>query len=495
MDKGLKKIMFPAQVVDNQDPYVLGRIRSYPLDQNIRATLEAYNFDFERDAWGPNDPFVQMPLLPMFIAQVPLIGERVNLIYQNSFFPFQDQYYVQGAFSSPMTLPYEQLLAANANTSLGDRVKSTLALKNLDGTYQDVKSRGVFPEPGDNALLGRGAADVIVKPDTVMLRAGKTKRLDVNKQPIGNPNRAFVQVSDFTNKTVNRAKQSFLTLQNVNQQIKKLIEWEIINLENEQGIFTGAVRLYGLKAVPKTLSDNISFDSNLEDVKSLEFYQPFVTLSFQNAVEFINNFILGCNNGQIPNGPAITNQFPLVYRPNLAIRNILTQTTSTSNPVVFSNASKFTNSITLNPGLGATSYTFAIVRERNQVGKPIKVNVEEITQKDVESTYGTYGGMGADTLFLLSYLSNKPVDLEGTLYGISQDDLLEKILPQTSSMVRGEELIDLLNLIVRFLVSHVHAMPGVAPVPVGTDGSSVNNILFQLQNAANKVLNPNIRIN
>jgi hypothetical protein len=38
-------------------------------------------------------------------------------------------------------------------------------------------------------------------------------------------------------------------------------------------------------------------------------------------------------------------------------------------------------------------------------------------------------------------------------------------------------------------------MPGVAPVPVGTDGSSVNNILFQLQNAANKVLNPNIRIN
>jgi hypothetical protein len=370
------------------------------------------------------------------------------------------------------------LLAANANTSLGDRVKSTLALKNLDGTYQDVKSRGVFPEPGDNALLGRGAADVIVKPDTVMLRAGKTKRLDVNKQPIGNPNRAFVQISDFTNKTVNRAKQSFLTLQNVNQQIKKLIEWEIINLENEQGIFTGAVRLYGLKAVPKTLSDNISFDSDLEDVKSLEFYQPFVTLSFQNAVEFINNFILGCNNGQIPNGPAITNQFPLVYRPNLAIRNILTQTTSTSNPVVFSNASKFTNNITLNPGLGATSYTFAIVREKNQVGKPIKVNIEEITQKDVESTYGTFGGMGADTLFLLSYLSNKPVDLEGTLYGISQDDLLEKILPQTSSMVRGEELIDLLNLIVRFLVSHVHAMPGVAPVPVGTDGSSVNNILF-----------------
>jgi hypothetical protein len=78
MDKGFKKIMFPAQVVENQDPYVLGRIRAYPLDQNIRASLEAYSFNYEKDAWGPNDPFVQMPLLPMFISQVPLPGERVN---------------------------------------------------------------------------------------------------------------------------------------------------------------------------------------------------------------------------------------------------------------------------------------------------------------------------------------------------------------------------------------------------------------------------------
>ena len=92
MDKAFKKIMFPAQVVENQDPYVLGRIRAYPLDQNIRATLEAYSFNYEKDAWGPNDPFVQMPLLPMFIAQVPLPGERVNLIKtlsQKVYFPSQ----------------------------------------------------------------------------------------------------------------------------------------------------------------------------------------------------------------------------------------------------------------------------------------------------------------------------------------------------------------------------------------------------------------------
>jgi hypothetical protein len=44
-----------------------------------------------------------------------------------------------------------------------------------------------------------------------------------------------------------------------------LVEWDIQNLENEQNAFTGAVRLYSLKPVNKTLSDNINFDSSDTD--------------------------------------------------------------------------------------------------------------------------------------------------------------------------------------------------------------------------------------
>jgi hypothetical protein len=110
-------------------------------------------------------------------------------------------------------------------------------------------------------------------------------------------------------------------------------------------------------------------------------------------------------------------------------------------------------------------------------------------------SYGTFGGMGADTLFLISHLSNKSINLEGTLYGIDQTFLEEKILPSTSSMVRGEELIQLLNVIVQFLLSHVHTIPGAPAIPVGTDGTSANNILSQLQNAQNTILNPHIRVN
>ena len=495
MDKSYKRILFPAQVVDNEDPWVLGRIRAYPVDQTIKAALEAFGFDEKTDKWGPKDPFIQTPLLPMFFAQVPLVGERVNIIYQNSFYPYQDQYYVQGGFSSPMSLPYEQIVAANSFTSQGDRVAKTLKLKNPDGTYQNGSSKGVFPEPGDNAVMGRGTADMIVKSDTVMLRAGKTKRLNTNKQPIANNTRAFLQLSDYNTKTVKKPTKTFLNLSSTNQQVLKLVEWDIQNLENEYNMFTGAVRLYNLKPVNKTLSDNINFDSNLEDVKSLVFYQPFIGYSFDRAVKFINDFIIGVNNGQIPNGPVVENQFPFAYRPSNPNRKILVSTDLNLNPVVSSNATRFVNNVTLNSGLGKESYRFAIVRQKNQVGKPLKLDIQEYTPKDVESSYGTFGGMGADTLFFLSHLSNRPVDLEGTIYGITQDDLINKILPSTSSTVRGEELIMLLNVIVQFLLSHVHAVPGAPAVPVGTDGTSANDILSQLQNAQNTILNPNIRIN
>ena len=495
MDKSYKRIMFAAVVRDNQDPWVLGRIRAYPVDGTIRAALEAYDFDETKDKWGPKDPFIQTPLLPMFFAQVPLIDERVNVIYQNSFYPYQDQYYVQGGFSSPMSLPYEQILPANSFTAQGDRVAKTLKLKNPNGVYFSASTEGIFPEPGDNAILGRGTSDMIVKPDTVMLRAGKTKRLDTNKQPVGNPNRAFLQLSNFTSKTVTKNKKTFLSLIASNQQIQKLVEWDIQNLENEQNAFTGAIRLYNLKPVNKTLSDNINFDSDLEDVKSLVFYQPFIGYSFERTVKLINDFIKGVNDGQIPNGPVVENQFPFAYRPSVPNRKILTSTDIKTNPIVFSNITKFVSNVTLNSGLGTESYRFAIVRQKNQIGKPFKVNIEDYQEKSTEMSYGTFGGMGADTLFLISHLSNKNINLEGTLYGIDQTFLEEKILPSTSSMVRGEELIQILNVIVQFLLSHVHTIPGAPAVPVGTDGTSANNILTQLQNAQNTILNPHIRIN
>ena len=72
---------------------------------------------------------------------------------------------------------------------------------------------------------------------------------------------------------------------------------------------------------------------------------------------------------------------------------------------------------------------------------------------------------------------------------------MDNIIPNTSSLVRGEELLELVNLIVRFLITHTHAFPGLPPVPISQDGSTVTEILAEMQNAATKILNENIRLN
>jgi hypothetical protein len=108
--------------------------------------------------------------------------------------------------------------------------------------------------------------------------------------------------------------------------------------------------------------------------------------------------------------------------------------------------------------------------------------------------------MGGDELYLLSHLSQKTdgggrIDLANTLYGIDENKFADEIQPKTSSLVRGEELLDLINLIIRYLVGHVHAYPGLPPVPQSIDGVKVDDLLKELLDAQDKILNKNIRIN
>jgi hypothetical protein len=72
---------------------------------------------------------------------------------------------------------------------------------------------------------------------------------------------------------------------------------------------------------------------------------------------------------------------------------------------------------------------------------------------------------------------------------------VDEILNSTSSSVRGEELLQLLSLIVKFLVGHSHAYHGLPPVPIASNGSNVPDILKEIQLGYQKILNSNIRIN
>ena len=57
-----RQIIYPGRCVNNQDPYLLGRIRAYPEDQNIADRIASvYKFNEETDKWSKKDPFVFLP--------------------------------------------------------------------------------------------------------------------------------------------------------------------------------------------------------------------------------------------------------------------------------------------------------------------------------------------------------------------------------------------------------------------------------------------------
>jgi hypothetical protein len=140
------------------------------------------------------------------------------------------------------------------------------------------------------------------------------------------------------------------------------------------------------------------------------------------------------------------------------------------------------------------------VSSRGYLGPFVIPKVEEKFDSFVENQSISYGILGSKRLFLLSQESNSPtrgkIDFSNTIYGFSDTDIANKNLQgKTSSTVRGEELLELLDMIVKFLLGHVHAHPGLQPDSVSQDGLSTQALMDKINKAYAEVLNQYIRIN
>jgi hypothetical protein len=506
-------IFFQCRVLNTEDPMMLGRIRGVRLIDNYDDILKSITsppWNEEKDIWTSRDPFIFNALLPYFVYSVPKVDELVQVIYVNKDFQYQNQYYVQNTFSSPTATFKEFYFGGNKFTGTGMQIKNPKPLKNQDGTFTDQSvHKGVFPQPGDNALLGRGSADVVVKQDEVLIRAGKFKgeQLQPNVIPVANQQRGFLQLSKFQSILQNLEPKVYYELQENVLLTKYLIEWAIINPENTQDKFTGSVYLYQLKPDVSVNSKNISVDSVIpENLKKLVATENFSQLSKIQVIKFVNNFIKTCNETdttrsgvKLFSDNSATNKFPIYYRPNTIMYSKLNPSTplgSGATSTEISNISDIYKGIKLNPALIGG---YGLIYAKGKVGIPKNAIKRIAKQQKYINQESSYGALGSDTLFLVSHNSQIPgkgkINFDDTLYGITPEKFANEFLPKTSSMVRGEELLELINLIVRFLVTHTHAYPGLPPVPVTQDGSNTQAILTELQNAVNKILSKNIRLN
>jgi len=517
--KDKNKIIFPGKCIDAKDPMMMGRIRAILLTETteeVKGSIPSYCAVYDKTnknkiidikeecKWTIDDPFLFLPLLPFYVSQNPQEDEYINILFANKENKYQDQYYIQGPFSSPMATSFEHYMASNSFLGTGTRNKTTTSIKNTDGTYKNALSEGIFPEPEDNGILGRGSADVIVKKDEVLVRAGKVvTQLNPKQLPTNNPFRSFLQISNFSQTRIDLPEKTGAVLKEQIQVVQKVIEWNIFNLNNSSNAFTGEITLHNIKPDVKSNSSNLSVDSDITNLLSAPLFKvTFVGESFETVVYKITTFIKGVNSGNIFLGPTQSfsvpgERFPFVFRPNPAVYNYIKYYNGTTNSLEFANATKFFQSIFLNQ---SDKYRgFGLIFEPDKPGPLYDPIISKIKPSEYQQRPISYAALGGDKVYLLSHQSEIPkmgkIDLQGTIYGIKQEKFLDEILPKTNSMVRGEELMALINLITKFLVSHVHAFPGLPPIPVGIDGTQTQEIFTSLLNAPNTILNQNIRIN
>jgi hypothetical protein len=504
-----RPIFYQCVVLDNQDPLMLGRVRARIVTDNyedILKSVDSPKWNPEKDPWTSRDPLVFNTLLPYFLYQVPKVDELIQVMFLNSDFKYQNQYYVQNNFSSPTSTFKEFNFGGNKFTGTGYQIENPKPLKNQNGTYTDNGvHEGVFPQPGDNAILGRGSADLIVKQDEILLRAGKFKgeTLQPNIVPVANNQRGFLQLTRFNNIKQTLSPKTYYELKENVLLTKYLIEWVVNNPENTLDKFAGTVYLYQLKSDVSVNTKNLTVGSPVnENLKQLVTTENFSLLSKTETIKFINEFIKKCNDKSPSIGGKVTfssnpqdTNFPIFFRPSNSMYSLIN---APSSSVETKNTTEIYKGIKLNsadPG----GYGFIYTKDKVTLRTPLVPTKITVPQDTYINTESTYGALGSDRLYLLSHLSQIPgkskINFSNTLYGIDTQKFADDIDPNTSSLVRGEELLELLNLIVRFLVTHTHAYPGLPPVSVTQDGSTVTNILTEMQNAYTKILNENIRLN
>tara|TARA_R110000744_G_scaffold46918_3_gene103597 strand:+ start:8183 stop:9739 length:1557 start_codon:yes stop_codon:yes gene_type:complete len=510
------RIIFIGECIDNNDPMGLGRIRAVLKTEN---TLDREKSVSESigvvEKWSSKDPFVVRPLLPLFINTSPKETEFVHLIYSNSDDKSnKDKFYISGVFSSLTNINQEPYDSAVSQSNLGSRNISPKKLRNPEtGEEFNKNNQGVYSLPEDISIDGRGSADIIVKNDSVILRAGKYNGTPTpNVYPIGNDSRSFLQLSKFNKKTLYGEPEQLYKFNYKHKPIKMLVEYNVINPDNNSNAYTGGIYLYNLKPSERTGTQSFGLVSNVESEKTLFSKFDFVGITTNELSSLVSTIVRSLSEEVIPDLSNITTSvtpigpirlsggtrqvFPYYFRPQRSLYDKLNSDTSQTNERLF--VANLMGGIKVIDSDLTGGY--GLVYDQSKRGDvPFTPEKNVIIPETEVVLNNTASILGGDYVYLLSHKSNKSstgkINLSDTLYGIEEYVLSDEIEPKTSSTVRGEELIELLNLVVQFVIGHVHPYHGMSPDSTSVNGVTADKLLEELRNANEKILNRYIRIN
>jgi hypothetical protein len=456
--KNNQNIVF-GTVIDNKDPENAGRIRVL-LDNN---KYKVENFVAWRKGSTVNntvtDPYICNPFLPKLINVVPKVGELVKVIFYNPDYPELDKEYVGPVISQFNSIEYENATQGRVFT----QSQKTNLLPNL-GNFE--YSKGLLPDINNITILGRKSTDLTVKPNDVLIRSGKVDLKDNKKF---NKKGSLFQIS--SNPVKLDRKTTPVT---VNKRIPEPINNVVIyNLNSDN---SGYVNVYKL-TTPKNTS-NININTNLTNLISA----PAITYTFSAntqtiGISYINQFLSFLDNNQIKNQDTdsgiITINQPVVGVPYLLKPESLL-------PIY------------------STVKVFNVTQQGFRTIKPIENQLVDTLQENINTSvdYQNYMVALSDMLYFLSNETSIPekgfINFDGINNGFTVDKVTREINDKTDPMVRGDQLVKALVIIINAFLNHVHSGFGFMSVNQTDEIQKLTKLRSELNGL---ILNHKIRIN
>ena len=511
-----RNIVYYGEVVDVDDPLNLGRLRVEPKDWQIQSYKNADPIK-DSEKWSTKDPFVYLPLLPIFLYQVPKLGEWVNLLYANPEYDDRNKYYIQGGFSSINKIKNEPFNSSIVNTPLGERIKPSDNIKSVKNNVNpdttdtqrinNPQNQGLYPDTKTIALLGRYNSDILLPEGGVVLRSNKIgDTSDIN--PTFNKRHSFNMIQKYETRKESSGTNVFFENNELIQKVQYLVEYNIYGgMGTTGGLYSAYVNVFKISPYNTLFTNQVNergYTEITQDQKIGPIYREDLTFKdFDTIVSNINLIIKRINNSELIIGNSIIeNPFPFLVQPEKQLFDLYNS--DGKDGVVqqnYENASNFVKSIYLlesNDKRGSL-----LVGEKNKIGKNNSITRVEVEQINEIPEPITYGIDVADRKFILSHLSQIPglnkidfqdANFSGDTY-IDNNFIFENIIPNTNSMVRGDKLIDFLELIVQYLITHVHPNYNMAPDSKSLSEITNQQLLTKLFQARTEILNENIRIN
>jgi hypothetical protein len=496
------KIIDIGIVLDNKDPRGFGRIRARNIEEqdSVRANaIPAWQ------QWTKDDPFVYSPFLPNHINIIPKVEQAVKIIRYDDTKSLQNQEYIPGPFTTPHNFSYQNELSQLTETSMGQRGVKTPAIKSFTGekkVYDDgflrPESVGALPRIEDVGISGNYGSDIILTEHGVQLRAGKLidknianrkQKEDLELYPIYSKKHSKISLKKFpTTLVLDKKVINETTLPSVD--IKHVFEYDVDDLSNPTEVI---FYIYSIERAEgdKYKTDNFTINTELgtETTKLIyQFVKPIESTGsleekLQEAYIEVRDFISRMDRNKLTTiDPSLVDQYPhpLFYRPKSSLRTQATSKEFLANVRYLNKPSGF--------GLlySETSPDLQLVSREVEV--PYLRKISEVDQ--------TFAAVTADNILYLSTTSGgadgKQIDF-GALdkYEYTQEDYLMKIVPNTFSSVRGEKLIEILELMTLILLNHTHGIV----TPPKYFRSTIDELKRLIARAKQDMVNTSIRIN